>query len=75
MQRVGDQLLAGAVLALNQDVGVARRHRLDQLEELAHLLALADDVRERILAADLFLELLVLLPLVVQRQRALEDRR
>ena len=64
MDRVGDQLLAGAVLALDQDVGVAGRHALDQLEEVLHLLALADDVREAVLAADLFLELLVLGPLL-----------
>ena len=60
MDGVGDQLLAGAVLALDQDVGVARRHALDQLEEILHLLALADDVGEAVLPADLFLELLVL---------------
>ncbi len=60
VNRVGDQLLAGAVLALDQDVRVAGRHALDELEELLHLLALPDDVREAVLAADLFLELLML---------------
>ena len=60
VNRVGNQLLAGAVLALNQDVGVARRHALDQLEEVLHLLALTDDVGEAVLAANLLLELLVL---------------
>ena len=74
VQRVGDQFLAGAVLALDQDVGVARRHRFDELEELAHLLALADDVREGILAADLLAELRVLPTLVVQRNGAFENR-
>ena len=64
MNRVGDQLLAGAVLALNQDVGVARRDALDQLEQRPHLLALTDDVREAVLAASLLLELLVLGALV-----------
>ena len=64
MNRVGDQLLAGAVLALDQDVGVAGRHALDELEEILHLLALADDVREAVLPANLFLELLVLGPLL-----------
>ena len=44
MDGVGDQLLAGAVLALDEDVGLAGRHALDQLEQLLHLLALADDV-------------------------------
>ena len=60
MNGVGDQLLAGAVLALDQDVGVARGHAFDQLEEILHLLALADDVGEAVLPADLFLELLML---------------
>jgi hypothetical protein len=65
VQRVGDQLLAGPVFALDQDVGVTCRDGVDELEQLAHLLALPDDVREGILTADLLLELFVLLPLVV----------
>ena len=46
MQCVRDELLAGAVLALDQDVRVAARNALDQLEHFVHLLALADDVPE-----------------------------
>ncbi len=64
MNRVGDQLLAGAVFALDQDVGVARGHAFDELEEVLHLLALADDVGEAVLPAYLLLELLVLGPLL-----------
>ena len=60
MNRIRDQLLAGAVLALNQDVRVARRHALDELEEVLHLLALADDVGEAVLPSDLLLQLLML---------------
>ncbi len=74
VDRVGDQLLADAVLALDQDVGVALGHRLDQLEQLAHLLALADDVRERVLIAHLLLQPLVLRALDLQVGRAIEDR-
>ena len=60
MNRVGDQLLAGAVLALDQDVRVAGGDALDQLEQLLHLLALPDDVGKAVLAANLVLQLLVL---------------
>ena len=75
VEGVGDQFLAGAVLALDQNVGVAGRHRLDQLEQLAHLLALADDARERILTAHLFLKCCMLLSFDIQRQRARENVR
>ena len=57
--RVGDQLLAGAVLALDEDVGLAGRDALDQLEQLLHLLALADHVLELVAVLQLRLELLV----------------
>ena len=60
VNRVGDQLFTCAVLALDQDVGVALGNGIDQLEELAHLLALADDVREGVLIAHFLLEALVL---------------
>jgi hypothetical protein len=59
VDRVGNQLLAGAVLALNENVGVAGRYALDELEEVLHLLALTHDVGEAVLSADLFLQLLV----------------
>ena len=58
--RVGDQLLAGAVLALDEDVRLAGRDALDELEEVLHLLALADDVLELVAILQLRLELLVL---------------
>ena len=74
VDRVGDQLLADAVLALDQDVGVALGNRLDQLEQLAHLLALADDVREGVLIAHLLLQPLVLRALDLQIGGAIEDR-
>ncbi len=66
---VGDQLLAGAVLALDEDVRFAGRDALDQLEELLHLLALADHVLELVAVLQLRLELLVLVD-----QRLLLDR-
>jgi hypothetical protein len=73
MQRIGNQLLAGAVLALDEDVRVAGRNGLHELEQLAHFLALADDAGKRVLAAQLLFELLVVLPFVVERQRAFEN--
>ena len=66
--------LPHAVLALDQDVGVALGDRLDQLEELAHLLALPDDVRERVLIAHLLLQALVLRAFDLQVGGAIEDR-
>src|SRR5258705_349544 len=73
VNRVGDQLLAGAVLALDQDVRVAGGHTLYQLEQLLHLLALADDVREAVLTPYLILELLVLGALLGTIHGAPED--
>ena len=72
VDRVGDQLLAGAVLALDQDVGVAAGHALHQLEHLVHLLALADDVAEAELVLDLLLQQQVLAEQVAPLDRALE---
>ena len=69
VDRVGDQLLAGAVLALDEDVRLARRDALDQLEQLLHLLALADDVLELVAILQLLLQLLVLVD-----ERLLLDR-
>ena len=48
MDRVGDQLLAGAVFALNQDVRLRVGDGGDQVEQLAHLAAAPDDVLELI---------------------------
>jgi hypothetical protein len=74
VDRIGDQLLARAVLALDQDVGVAFGHGFDQLEELAHLLALADDVGERVLLPHLLFQALMLGALELQVGGAIEDR-
>jgi hypothetical protein len=60
VNRVGDELLYLCRSRPDQDVRVARRHALDQLEEVFHLLALTNDVGEAVLAANLFLELLML---------------
>jgi hypothetical protein len=60
VERVGDQLLAGAVLALDEDVRLAGRDALDELEQVLHLLALADHVLELVAILQLRLELLVL---------------
>ena len=72
VERVGDQLLAGAVLPLDQDVRIAARHALDQLEHFVHLLALADDVAEAELPLELLLEQEVLADEIAALDRALE---
>ena len=69
VNRVGDELLAGAVLALQENVRLARRDALDQVEELLHLLALADHVLELVAVLQARLELLVLVD-----ERLLLDR-
>ena len=57
---VGDQFLARAVLALDEDVRLARRDALDELEQILHLLALADDVVEPVPIVQPLFQLLVL---------------
>ena len=74
MDGVGDQLLAGAVLPLDQDVGVAAGDALHQLEHFVHLLALADDVAEAELPFELLLEQQVLADQVAALDGALEHR-
>ena len=69
MDRVGDQLLAGPVLALDENVRLARRHAFNELEELLHLLALADHVLELVPVLQPRFELLVLV-----NERFLLDR-
>ena len=71
---VGDQFLADAVLAVDQDIGIALGHGIDQVEQLAHLLAAADHVSEGILPAHLFLQPLVLGSLHLQAGSAIQDR-
>src|SRR6185503_17469582 len=60
VDRVGNQLLAGPVFPLDQDIGVAGGDALDELEQLLHLLALSNNVRKAVLAPDLVLQLLML---------------
>ena len=59
MNGVGDQLLARAVLALDQNVRFAGGDALDQLEQLLHLLALADHVLKLVAVLQLRFQLLV----------------
>jgi hypothetical protein len=73
MQRVGDELLAGAVLPLDEHVGVARRHRVHEFEQLAHHLALPDDRAHAVRVAQLRAQFLVRDPLVHLARRAFED--
>ena len=56
MQRIGDQLLAGAVLALDQDVRLRVGDGGDEIEQLAHPAAAPDDVFELVAIAELALE-------------------
>src|SRR6266542_3555159 len=74
VDRVGDQLLASAVLPLNKDVGVAARDAFHQLEHFVHLLALADDVAEPELSLELLLQQQVLADEIAPLDRALEHR-
>ena len=47
VQRAGDQFLAGAALAENQNARIGWRDGLDQFAQLAHLRRFADDLVER----------------------------
>ncbi len=69
VHRIGDELLAGAVLTLNQDVGFAGGHAFHQLEQVLHLLALADHVLKLVAILQLGFQLLVLV-----NERLLLDR-
>ena len=60
VQRVRDQLLAGARFAADEDGGVGARHLLDLLVRLLHGPAGADDVAEVVALLQLALELAVL---------------
>ena len=46
VNRLGDQFLTGAALAVDQHGGARRRHLRNQVEHGEHLFALADDVGE-----------------------------
>src|SRR4030042_5065434 len=56
MDGPGDQLLARAALALDQDRGAGRGRRPAQVEDFLHRLALADEVVKPVPAAELVLE-------------------
>ena len=60
VDRLGDQLLAGAALAADQDVALGRRGPADQVEHLADRPALADDAVEPLALSQLLLEVAVL---------------
>jgi hypothetical protein len=55
-----NELLAGAVLAVNQHAGVGRRHGFDEVKELPHLVAARDDVGEARVIAELLFQPFVL---------------
>src|SRR5205085_8069833 len=59
MDSLGDQLFAGTALALNQYSGAAGRNLRDQVENLQHGFALADDILEVIALLQGALQLLV----------------
>ena len=52
VDHLGDQLLAGAGLALDEDAGAARRHLLDHPQQLDHAGVRADDVPESVALAE-----------------------
>ena len=57
MERLGDEFLAGAAFALDEDGGAAGRDLGDQVEDAQHRLALADDVVEVVALLEGALEL------------------
>src|SRR5262249_51221898 len=68
VNRVGDELLARAGLAAEEDRGVRAGHLRDLLEDLPHRSAAADEVREVVPLAQLLAQVRVLvlkLPLVL----------
>ena len=73
MDGLGHELFARAALTQDQDVAFRRRRQLDQLEDLLHRLALADDVVEAVALPKLLLQGSVLggQPILVQ---SLADR-
>src|SRR5207249_7643936 len=60
VDRLGDQLLAGAALTGDEDRGAELRDGFDRLEDLLHLRRAADDVADVVAVADLAAELLEL---------------
>ena len=60
MEGLGDQLLAGAALAEDEHVALRRRGQADEVEDLLHRRALADDLVEAVALLELLLERAVL---------------
>ena len=72
----GDKLLAGARFATNEHRGPGGSDGLDLLEDTAQGGALADDIPEVVLGADLFLQVGILLgELVLERLDLLKGQR
>jgi hypothetical protein len=65
MNRIGDQLLSRAAFAADENRGVAFRHLEDHLENLPHLVAVADDVGNTVLVFQLLPEPTVLIPQLI----------
>ena len=57
VDRLGDELLAGAALAADQDRGARRPDLRDQREHLLHLRVVGDDVTERVALAQAIAQL------------------
>ena len=71
MNHVGDDFLAGAALPGDEDVGLRRRHRIDQIVDLVHRLAREYRRESRLHELEALLELFRLLAKLV----ALADER
>ena len=73
MQGPGDELLARARLASNEDRGIGTRNRLHFLQHSTQRTTVSDDVAEIVLGADLLLQVGILLGnLVFERLNLLE---
>ena len=71
----GDELLAGAALAHDEDARSARPHLRDELQDRLHLRIRADDVPERVPLAEAIAELPRLLEEACLLHRPLDDGR
>ena len=74
VDRLGDQLLAGAGLALDQHGGVGRRDPLQPVDHVVHLRAVADDPLEAELLVEPAIQLGVRPPQVLVARRVLDHR-
>ena len=75
VDRARHELFAGAVLSMDEDAGVARRHLADERDHLLHRLASRDEVAESRVRSELFLQFpvfggqLILLARLVQLRK------